>query len=161
MSIIPDHDLFDQLWSGSCVLIAGPDMGTGNGHSAPENRHLAQMLRERLAPEEHVAENLAQIAWRYEYELGRADLLGYLKELLDPPEIQPLPVCNDLAQLSWPLIITTALDRGLPLAFEHHSRPHQVILQADQIPPDWADDPLIIYLNGDPFAKSVTSYGVW
>jgi len=126
-------ELVERITAGHTVLFLGSAIVACTEDGEPMHRweEIAWLLAELSGyPEEEWP--LPKVAQYYEMVNGRQALLDFLVERLDDPRFIPCPTHHLIAQLPFPMIITTAMDLLLDQALRQAGRRVQkVVTRAD------------------------------
>ena len=114
-----DRDWESLVWGlrqGNCVLLLGDEAG---GQSERARRdELTRQLKAELRVQPPDGLDLPQIAWLYQSENSRNDLLSKIDRFYSTWDSAPLPVHLLLAQVPFRCIVTSCQDRSMQLALE-------------------------------------------
>jgi hypothetical protein len=159
----------DEVRKGHCILFLGagvhapPPEGSPFSYSDAERPALGRAFSESLAqqctytekfPKDSV-HNLQRVSLCYELDYSRQELVARIAEAVQRDK-RPSPAVAALAELAFPLIITTNYDQLFEDALRRAGkRPHVSWYQKDPIKPtddlaDWSEqDPFVFKLHGD------------
>jgi hypothetical protein len=169
-------DIVKSLRSGECILFLGamasaPSPKTSKFKykanppgGAELSRRLAKKFGYSKAYPKADVRNLAHVALHAEYKKGgsRPSLVSAIKELISSPKIRPSPALRMLAELPFPMIITTNYDKlfesALGGAKSRDGIPKQPVIRiysptGDRPSPVTLDplehEPVLVKLHGD------------
>jgi serine/threonine protein kinase len=145
MSEIPPL-LVEQIVRRRCVLFLGPDAAESAAgyRGLPTSWQLADELANRCGYRGGYRP-LPQVAQVCQHARGRYDLINFLRQRLDAPGYQPLPVQELVARIPFSAIVDAGWDRLLQVALEAQSVPYQLIQSALDIPYALSMPRLVLY----------------
>jgi serine/threonine protein kinase len=147
-----------SLFVGLCLPVSLHEK-----HSRTVENVIADYLAERLSSpgSDH---SLSRLAQDLEIERGRAEMLKYLTAAVRNPSVSPREIIARIAQLRFPVVITTGYDTFLEEELAKVSGKFRRVLNGTSVPDDSTDADLLVPLFGSLESEAsvvVTEDDLW
>jgi hypothetical protein len=147
-----------SLFVGLCLPVS-----LNEKHSRTVENVIADYLAERLSSpaSDH---SLSRLAQDLEIERGRTEMLKYLTAAVRNPSVSPREIIARIAQLRFPVVITTGYDTFLEEELAKVGGKFRRVLNGNSVPDDSTDADLLVPLFGSLESEAsvvVTEDDLW
>ncbi len=132
-----------------CVLFIGmsmPVVASTGSSLTPEHALCAALLRRLRGPA--AGQRLPQVTQQLEMERGRQQMLAALREAIGDPQLWPLRVIERMADVHFPVVVSTGFDHLLETELARGGRTLRRVVDCRSISDDASATDLIVRLFG-------------